>query len=529
MLAQLYFDSKQDEKALTELKVVVAKDPKNTLALMLVGTIHDNEKDYKAAADAYEKLLIVDPKSSLALNNLAYLYSEKLDQLDRAKDLAQQARQLLPNDPSTADTLGWILYKNGQYASALSLLQESANKLPMEPEVQFHLGMVNYIMGEEDSARAAFQSALQLSKDFPGRDECTLCLSLLAIDPKTADVAARAALEKRVSEKSDDQIALTRLAAIYQRDGDVDKAIATYESALKIDSRNATTLVNLAQLYSSKDVQKAFGLARDAYKLSPNDDRVASTLGRLAYATGNYKLAFNLLKQTAQDQPSNPALQYDFAKAAYNVGSVPEASAAMQAALQIGLPSAQSTEATQLLEMTSLAANPDQAVAAASHIQEILKSNANYLPALVVMAVINERENDIAAAQQAYEKVLTLYPDFAPAQKQLAILYSEDPNNKERAYTLAIKARDAFPDDSELAKAFAIIVFQQGDYTRAVNLLQASVADRSTDPEPLYYLGLAQYHLKDRVGSKGSLQRALSLNLSAKQAVEAKRILAELQ
>jgi tetratricopeptide (TPR) repeat protein len=385
------------------------------------------------------------------------------------------------------------------------------------------------MMGGEEPARAAFQSALQSNQDFPGRDECALCLSLLAIDPKTADTDARAKLEKRVSERADDQVALTRLAAIYQRDGAVDKAIAAYETALKINSKNATTLVNLAQLYSSKDVQKAFGLARDAYKISPNDGQVASTLGRLAYTTGNYKLAFNLLRQTSQDQPGNPALLYNYAKAAYSMGKVPEAGAAMQSALQIGLPATQSTEATRLLEMIGLAASPDQAVAAASHIEDILKSDANYVPALAVMAVINERKNDIAAAQQTYEKVLTQYPDFAPAQKKLAVLYAEDPDKKEAAYSLAIKARATFPNDSELAKAFAIIVFQQGDYTRAVNLLKASAADRSTDPEPLYYLGMAQYHLKDRAGSKAALQGALGLNLSDKQAAEAKRILAELK
>jgi tetratricopeptide (TPR) repeat protein len=398
----------------------------------------------------------------------------------------------------------------------------------MDPEIQFHLGMINYMMGEEDSAHAALQSAFELSTDFPGRDECEQCLKLLAIDPKTANADARATLEKRVSEKPDDQVALVRLAAIYQRVGAVDKAIATYETALKSNSKNATTLVNLAQLYSSKDVQKALGLARDAYKLSPNDDQVASTLGRLAYATGNYKLAFNLLKQTAQDQPGSPAMQYDYAKAAYSMGRVPEAAAAMQTALQIGLPSAQTAEATRLLEMINLAANPDQAAAAISQVEEILKSDANYLPALMVMAVINERKNDIATAQLAYEKVLALYPDFAPAQKQLVILYAKDPNNKEKAYTLAIKARETFPDDSELAKAFAIIVFQQGNYTQAVKLLQASADRRSADPELLYYLGMAQYHLKNFADCKKNLQQSLNLNLSAQFAPEAKRVLVEL-
>ena len=111
LLAQLYFDSRQDQKALTTLDTAIGKDPKDISALMLTGLIYSDEKNYKAAADAYEKLLKMDPKSSAALNNLAYLYSEYLDQLDRAYELAQQARALLPIDPSTADTLGWVLFQ----------------------------------------------------------------------------------------------------------------------------------------------------------------------------------------------------------------------------------------------------------------------------------------------------------------------------------------------------------------------------------------------------------------------------------
>ena len=50
----------------------------------------------------------------LALNNLAVLYSDDLGQLDKAYDLAKKAREVAPNDPHIADTLGWILYKEGR-------------------------------------------------------------------------------------------------------------------------------------------------------------------------------------------------------------------------------------------------------------------------------------------------------------------------------------------------------------------------------------------------------------------------------
>jgi tetratricopeptide (TPR) repeat protein len=529
MLAQLYFDSKQNQKAMADLNTVIGKNPKNVSALMLLGMIHNDEKDYQAAADAYEKLLAINPKSGSALNNLAYIYSEYQNQLDRAYELAQRARDLLPDDSSTTDTLGWILYKKSQYPSALNLLQESANKLPDEPDAQFHLGMVYYMMDEEEPARAAFQRALQSSRDFLGRDECNQCLSVLAIDSKTADAGARVNLEKRVSEKPNDPIALTRLASIYQRDGNLDKAIETYETILKANPKNVTATMNLAKLYATKNPQKAFDLAKAAYKLSPDDPDVSYTFGRLAYQTGNYKLAESLLQEVAKNQPANPQALYDFAEAAYSIGKISDAQAAMLSALQAGLASPQSDEAKRFLDLISIADNPAQAVAAESRVEEILKSDSSYVPALMVVAMVNEQKTNFVAAEQTYEKVLNHFPDFAPAQKYLAILYAEDSGNTDRAYALAIKARESFRDDSELEKTLGIIVFRQGDYARAASLLKESAVERSTDAELFYYLGAAQYHLKNRAESKVSLQRALNANLSGKLTADASQMLAELK
>jgi tetratricopeptide (TPR) repeat protein len=410
----------------------------------------------------------------------------------------------------------------------LSLLQESANKLPDEPDAQFHLGMTYYMMDEVEPARAAFQRALQSNREFSGRDECNQCLSVLAVDSKTADTAARAGLEKRIAEKPNDPVALARLASIYQRDGNLDKAIGTYETILKVNPKNVAAMMNFARLYAPKDPQRAFDLAKAAYKLSPDDPDVSYTFGRLAYQTGNYKLAANLLQEVAKNQPANPQALYDFAEAAYSIGKISDAQAAMLSALQSGIASPQSDEARQFLDLIALFANPTQAVAAESRIEEILKSDSGYVPALMVVALINERKTNFGVAEQAYEKVLSRYPDFAPAQRNLAVLYAEDSGNTERAYALAIKARESFPDDSELEKTLGIIVFRQGDYVRAASLLKRSAIDRSADAELFYYLGAAQYHLKIREESKTSLQRALSMDLSGKLAADTKQMLAEL-
>jgi Flp pilus assembly protein TadD len=529
MLAQLYAAANQNGKVLADLSAALAKNPKDVGALLLMGMTYNAEKDYDHARDAYEKLLALTPNNVTALNNLAYIYAQNLGQLDKGYQLAHQARDLAPADPSTADTLGWILYQQGQYSSALSLLRESAGKMDSEPEVQYHLGMTYYMMGDEADARTTFQRALQLSQNFPESNECNDCLTVLAVDPKTAGADKRAWLEKRVASQPKDSVAQLRLAAIYQREGTPDKAIAAYEAALQASPQNVPVLVNLSGLYASQNPQKAFDLAKLAYKLAPNDPLVTHTLGRLAFLTGDYAWALNLLQLTAQAQPQDPEVLYDLGEAFYSVGRVSDAKSAMQNALAAGAAFSHADDARRLLAMTDLADKPAQALAEQSQVADILKSTPDYVPALMVKAIIAEQKPDLAAAGQTYEAVLNHYPDFSPAQKQLVLLYAKDPNNDAKAYPLAVKARQALPGDPEIARALGFIVYRQGDYSRAASLLDESARQLNRDAELLYYLGMAQYQLKNRVQSKAALQQALNLNLSGTQAVDAKRILAELK
>jgi Flp pilus assembly protein TadD len=109
------------------------------------------------------------------------------------------------------------------------------------------------------------------------------------------------------------------------------------------------------------------------------------------------------------------------------------------------------------------------------------------------------------------------------------VLYAENSGDIDRAYALAIKARESFPNDAELTKALGIIAFRQGDFAHAKSLLEECAAEQSPDAELFYYLGASQYRLADRAESKASLQRALSMNLSGELTTDARQILAELK
>jgi tetratricopeptide (TPR) repeat protein len=527
MLANIYFTSGEYPKALANLSDLLAKNPKDVQALMLSGVLHDLQKQYTPARESYEKVLAVNPNFSPALNNLAYLYSERFNLLDKAYETAQHARELLPQEPHTADTLGWILYKRRDYSRALSFLLDSADKLPEEAEVQFHVGMTHYMMGEEEAARAAFQRAFKIRKDFTGAEEATQRLAVLTIDTNGSE--ARAALEKIAAAQPSDPVALARLASVYEREGADDKAIVTYQKALDINPANVEVMLGLIRVNAGrKDTAKAFELAKAARKLAPEDAEVARMLGQLAFQTGDYQWASNLLQQAAVKQPDDPGLLYNLALSSYSVGRVDDALGAIRHALEVNPTFPDATKARRFMDLVALSADPAQAVNAAAKIEQAVKSDPNDVPALMALGAINEQKQD-SAARQTYEKVLTLYPDFSPAKKRLAIIYAATPGDNAKAYEMASKARTVYPNDADVAKALGVIMYRQNDFDRAATLLKESASKRPTDAELHYYLGMAQYRLKRTTDSRASLRRSLELNLKPDLTAEANKVLAELK
>ena len=314
LLAQLYVASNRQEEAIAKLSAFVEKNKtvQTVPALTQLAMIQEQRKNFAAARDAYEKLLSVAPNVPLALNNLAALYSEHLGQLDKAYDLAQKAREAIPNEPHIADTLGWILFKKGDYANALRQLQESAGKLPDQPEVQFHAGMAHYMLGEEEPARLALQKAVDAPSDFPGKDEARQRLALLAIQAGAANSGVRTELENYLRQQPNDPVALVRLAAVQERDGAVDQAVKTYEKVVADNPFHAPATRQLALLYGrlSTDSQKAYELVTKARQAYPDDPDIAKTLGILNYRRGYYPQAVELLKQATAKRKDDPELLY---------------------------------------------------------------------------------------------------------------------------------------------------------------------------------------------------------------------------
>ena len=78
-----------------------------------------------------------------------------------ALNLAQNAKQQLPELPSVSDILAWIYYLRGNYRIALPLLRDCVQKAPDHAIYRYHLGMAELADGDKRSARSELESALK--------------------------------------------------------------------------------------------------------------------------------------------------------------------------------------------------------------------------------------------------------------------------------------------------------------------------------------------------------------------------------
>ena len=531
LLARTYAASNKLPQAVSQLEVLLAKNPNNTATLMTLALVYERMKDYPKARDAYKKLLSTAPNFVPALNNLAYLYTERLNNLDKAYDLARKARELLGQDASVGDTFGWVLYRRGDYQQALPVLQESAGKAIDNPEIQFHLGMAAYMMGQTDLARVALRKAATATKDFADKEESKRRLALLESGTGSSPELSVSQLEAMTKEQPNDVVAQMRLGEAYEKQGTSEKAATAFEQALKLNPKLVAAATKLAQLYAGplQNKEKALAYAKKARELAPADPQVAALVGKVAYDSGNFTWSYSLLQEAARQHANDPSILRDLAWAAYSMGKINEARDAMQKALTTGPDFPQAADAKKFLTLTALDENPKELTAAETDVQKELKSNPEYVPALMAQAALDAQRGQAKPATEIYNNILRRWPDFAPAQKRLATLYAQDPSTVAAAYELATKARKALPDDPQLSELLGRLSYEKKEYPRAIQLFQESARKRPLDADSLFYLGMSQLQASQKTEARGALNQALAGGLQEPFASEAKRALADLQ
>ncbi len=100
----------------------------------------------------YETVLHLEPGNILMMNNLAYILAGQGKELLRAKKLAMKAVAADPVNGGYLDTLGWVLFRMGEYEKAREILEKAVGLELGEAEIPEHLSKVYEKLGNMQKA-----------------------------------------------------------------------------------------------------------------------------------------------------------------------------------------------------------------------------------------------------------------------------------------------------------------------------------------------------------------------------------------
>lgn len=110
------------------------------------------EADFKAA-------LVKQPDQPLVLNYLGYSWVEMGNRLEEAKQMIQRAVEQRPDDGYITDSLGWALYRMGDFDGAVEWLERAVELAPDDPVINDHLGDAFWQVGRRTEARFQWKRA----------------------------------------------------------------------------------------------------------------------------------------------------------------------------------------------------------------------------------------------------------------------------------------------------------------------------------------------------------------------------------
>jgi len=545
--AELLRDLSILPEAEKEARKAVELGPSNPAALRVLGQIllatAKDKAGYEAAADVLRKANQAVPGDPQA----AISYAQILLRLDRPADAAAVLERVLEKSrgPGMYLMYGEALSKSGRFAEAEELYQ---SLLRMEPENRAAaLGLLQlyersrqwdkaipvvqgFVKAQPQNLALKTQFASLLFRARRFQEGKKVLDEVLAKDPGNREALRLTAAflsETRETDKAD--ATLKRLEWL-----DPDDPDATFRRALNfVEARRldeAEKLLKelraklLAQGGKAPELAQVDGQLGYVAFLRKDYDAATSLLApHLVDEDGLNQQAFNILAQIARDRDrpadgvalSEEALKKskrtpllvstlaEFKRRSPSAAEKAEGEKMLAALATDGREGAlAAADAWQRLEAY------DRAAATAAAALETYRDDPELLFRL---AASLEREKKTAEAVDAFERLITVRPDHAPALNYLGYMWAERGENLPRANELIKKAVDLDPGNGAYLDSLGWVSFQSGRLEEAEKYLLDAAELTPDDPTVAEHLGDV-YEKRGEVGkARQEWKRALSL------------------
>jgi tetratricopeptide (TPR) repeat protein len=347
LLQHLAANGKQDE-ALQLAQQLVADQPDQPQAVEQLFNLQIARKDYAAARATALKAQQQQPNSAMG-PYLMGLVNEAEAHRDAALASFERALQVQPDFAPPLTALVRLTLAARQPERALHYLDSVIARNPQNPVARNLQGEVRLTQGQFADSMGAFEAAVNIQPSWwlPYRGLATAQIRLRQPE------AAIATLQRGLVDTGGSAELAVSLSALYEQVGRIDDAIKVCDQLLERDPRSRSGAGNLAMLLATyrQDQPSLLRAQQLAAQLASRDEPTAlDTRGWVAYKTGAYAQAIDLLQRAVDQVPDSPLLRYRLGIAQWKAGDAAGARRNLEVAVKSGEPFVGADEARATLD-----------------------------------------------------------------------------------------------------------------------------------------------------------------------------------
>jgi tetratricopeptide (TPR) repeat protein len=153
-----YMDLKKFSRAEKSFKASIRLRADYAEVHFYLGVLYDERGKFDKAEAEIKKAIALDPKYASALNYLGYTYADRNIKLQESEIFIKMALETDPTNAAYQDSLGWLLFRKGDFDAAEEVLLKASASLE-DATILEHLGDVQAKLGKNSLAWEAYGRA----------------------------------------------------------------------------------------------------------------------------------------------------------------------------------------------------------------------------------------------------------------------------------------------------------------------------------------------------------------------------------
>lgn len=413
-LVRAYSESENWERAAQAVLAVPESDRTLKMELSL-GSIYEDQKKYKEAAEAYQRAANLEPDDPRILSALAGALLRD-NQLDAALKQYLQIMELDPEDAEAQVHIGEIQRRQSKFNEALETIRKARQKDPNSLEGGFNEGLLLDVLGRLDESVEVYRQMVELTSH------------------------ANGAYKKE--EKNNRAIFLERLASVYLEQGKTAEAIDAYQKIVEM---------------GGEDVVRGYQGQVDAYR-----------------SARQYGKALEVARQASAANPKDKDLKLLLASALLDVGKGEEALALAKSQL-VNKPEEDRRTLMALGQMYVRLRRWREASEQFERAAALSKKKEDRPYMIFLQGELAERQKHYEQAEKFFRQALDLDPRSAMIMNYLGYMLADKGAKLDEALTLIRKAVEIDPMNGAYLDSLGWAYFKLGRYEQAEDSLRRAL------------------------------------------------------